>query len=595
MATSKTRVTKIKGRAKRDFLKGTKGKDLMLGLAGDDSLRGLAGDDQLIGDLGNDTLDGGKGKDILKGGKGNDLYIVDHLKDKVVESAGQGLDTVRATVSYILGANLENLVLQGVSALNGTGNGLANTIIGNSGNNILDGKAGADTLIGGLGDDTYYVDDINDIVIEAANAGIDKVITTVSSYKKPVNVEFIEYVGKGGFNFSTSNDQLGGSTTNTTNTTNTNTTTGTTTVIGGGGNDTLQGGGNSSNLAGGAGNDSINGGMSNDTLDGGLGNDTLNGGGGSDTLLGGTDDDLLNGDAGNDVLDGGTGNDTLNGGDGNDVLDGGSGNDILNGDAGDDTLNGGSGNDVLDGGTGKNVLDGGTGVDTLKGGLSDDTYLVDSVNDVVQEVANGGNDIIKSTSDYVLQDNVEQLELLGSAISGTGNDLANTIIGNASENILSGGGGNDVLSGGAGADKLIGGLGTDTLIGGAGADTFALVDAVTNGTEDTIADFDPNSDILALDKSVFGGPLASVLGLTDGVVKTLTVGNDGTVGTVTSTVAPYLIYDRQTGKLSLDSNGSLVPGLGNGGVLATLTNAAGGAPNLSTLNVVLDSTLSSIA
>jgi Ca2+-binding RTX toxin-like protein len=562
MAGSKNRIHKIKGRAKRDFLKGTKGRDLILGLSGSDSLTGLAGDD---------TLDGGKGSDILRGGKGDDLYIVDHLQDKVVEAAGQGNDTIRATVSYILGASLENLILQGDAALNGTGNELANVMMGNAGDNILDGKAGADILIGGMGDDTYYVNDINDIIIESANGGMDKVITTVSSYNKPINVEFIEYVGKGSFNFGTNNDQP--------------ITSNTTTVIGGAGGDTLQGGNNADNFTGGAGDDLINGGLGNDTLDGGLGKDTLNGGDGNDTLLGGAGDDLLNGDAGNDILYGGTDNDILNGGDGNDILDGGAGNDILNGDAGDDTLNGGTGNDTLDGGTGR---------DTLKGGLDNDTYIVDSGNDIVQELVNGGSDLVKSTSDYVLQDNVEQLELIGSAIKGTGNELANTIVGNASDNILSGGGGNDVISGGAGADKLIGGAGLDVLTGGTGVDTFALLEAVTNGTEDTIADFEPSNDILALDQSVFGGSLASALGLTDGVVKTLTVGNDGTIGTITNLVSPYLIYDMQTGKLSLDSNGSTVQGLGSGGVLATLTNAIGGAPNLSSLNIVLDSTLNSL-
>lgn len=219
---------------------------------------------------------------------------------------------------------------------------------------------------------------------------------------------------------------------------------------------------------------------------------------------------------------------------------------------------------------------------------------MDSANDVVQEIANAGNDLIKSTSDYVLQDNVENLELIGSAITGMGNGLANTIIGNAADNILNGGDGNDAISGGAGADKLIGGIGLDTLTGGTGIDTFALLESVTNGTEDTIADFDPSSDILALDKSAFGGSLASVLGLADDVVKTLSIGNDGVVGTVSNLASPYLLYDQQTGKLSLDGNGSLVSGLGNGGVLATFTDATGGALNLSSVKVVLDSTLNTL-
>ena len=236
MAGSKNRVHKIKGRAKRDFLKGTKGRDLILGMSGNDSLMGLAS---------NDTLNGGKGRDFLRGGKGNDLYIFDHLQDRIVEAAGQGIDTVRATVSYSLGASLENLVLRGAAALNGTGNELANTLKGNAGNNILDGKAGADTLIGGMGDDTYYVDDMNDIVIEAVNGGTDKVITTVSSYNKPSNVEFIEYVGTGSFNFVTNNGQP--------------ITNNSVTIIGGSGNDTMQGGSNADKFTGGAGDDLING------------------------------------------------------------------------------------------------------------------------------------------------------------------------------------------------------------------------------------------------------------------------------------------------------------------------------------------------
>lgn len=580
MAISKNQIKRIQGKAKRDLLRGTLGRDSILGLAGNDIIRGLAGNDIIAGGIGNDFLDGGRGKDVLKGGKGNDVYIVDQVQDKIQEAVGQGIDTVRTKVNYVLGANLENLTLQGKANLNGTGNKLANRIVGNRGNNILDGKAGADILIGGLGDDTYYVDDAKDAILEGANGGTDKVITTISTYQKPANVELIEYIGQGNFTFGISND----SRVDTRNIT----------VVSGNGSDTITGGNGNDTFTGGAGNDTLTGGGGNDTLDGGTGNDILNGGDGDDTLLGGADDDLLNGNAGNDTLDGSTGNDTLNGGDGNDILDGGAGNDILNGEAGDDVLNGGSGNDVLDGGAGKDTLDGGTGVDTLKGGLEDDLYLVDSVDDIVQELTNAGNDLVKSTVDFVLKDNLENLELLDSAINGTGNELANSILGNAANNVLSGGSGNDVLSGGLGADKLIGGTGVDTLIGGAGVDTFALLETVSNGAADTIADFDPTNDILALQESAFNASLGSTLGLVDGVVKTLAVDNNGIVGTVTNLASPYLIYDTQTGQLSLDNNGSLIPGLGTGGVLATLTNSTGGAPNLSSLQILLDSTLNSV-
>jgi Ca2+-binding RTX toxin-like protein len=65
------------------------------------------------------------------------------------------MDKVISTLSYTLGANLENLQLTGTSAINATGNTLNNTLTGNSGNNILNGLAGADIMSGGTGKDTF--------------------------------------------------------------------------------------------------------------------------------------------------------------------------------------------------------------------------------------------------------------------------------------------------------------------------------------------------------------------------------------------------------------------------------------------------------
>jgi cyclophilin family peptidyl-prolyl cis-trans isomerase len=63
-------------------------------------------------------------------------------------------DTLTASVTTTLPANVENLTLTGTMAINGTGNAGNNILQGNSGNNILSGLNGNDTLWGGVGNDT---------------------------------------------------------------------------------------------------------------------------------------------------------------------------------------------------------------------------------------------------------------------------------------------------------------------------------------------------------------------------------------------------------------------------------------------------------
>ncbi|WP_278874690.1 M10 family metallopeptidase [Paracoccus yeei] len=129
------------------------GNDMLTGNAANNRIWAGAGNDRLWGALGDDWLSGGAGRDTLNGGAGNDTYVAEG-QDAILEAAGGGRDTVNSlSVSYVLGANLENLALTGAAARDGTGNGLANVLTGNNLANLLRGGGGADTLRGGNGAD----------------------------------------------------------------------------------------------------------------------------------------------------------------------------------------------------------------------------------------------------------------------------------------------------------------------------------------------------------------------------------------------------------------------------------------------------------
>ncbi len=148
--------------------------NVLVGGSGQNRLLGGDGGDTLIGGDATDMLDGGTGSDRMVGGGGNDVYFVDAGSDVVVEGGNAGLDTVYSSASYALSTNVENLLLFGANAIDGTGNDLSNKLVGNAaanrlsgggGGDALNGGGGGDVLEGGDGDDTVVGDDGDDTVL----------------------------------------------------------------------------------------------------------------------------------------------------------------------------------------------------------------------------------------------------------------------------------------------------------------------------------------------------------------------------------------------------------------------------------------------
>jgi hypothetical protein len=428
----------------------------MLSLAYGTGIQGTgnAGNNSIWGNGLSNVLDGGGGTDFMAGGLGDDTYYIDSEDDVVSENANEGNDTVFATSSYTLAANLERLSLAIGTGIRATGNDGNNWFLGNALNNVIDGKGGSDTVDYSSATQAVVVDLPGQIAL-GAQIGTD----TLS------NLENVR-TGSG-------NDAVAGD--------------GATNVLdGGAGIDTISYYAVSSgvvlDLAGQTGVDgtstdtllnfeNANGTAYNDAISGTAAANVLDGLGGIDTISyylstngvlidlaskvaveGGVTDTVLNfenanGTAYNDAISGDAGANVLNGLGGTDTVsyyasaqgvvidlaskvavEGNIRDTILNF----ENANGSAYNDAISGGAGPNVLDGLGGVDTIGYYSSAQSVTID---------LSAGTGISGGVTDTLL--NFE---------NANGSIYADVIIGGGGVNVLNGLGGADTLTGGGGFD-----------------------------------------------------------------------------------------------------------------------------------------------
>jgi len=314
-------------------------------------------------------------------------------------------------------------------------------------------------MYGGPGNDLYFVEHVNDRVMEVLERGAggdDTVRTSLSSFTAPANVEAIELIAS---------------------------------VAG-----LLSGNGHDNRISGNSQGDALYGLSGNDQLWGLAGNDTLDGGTGRDSLIGGQGDDSYFVDTRSDLITESTGGgfDTVYSS-ASYVLPAHLEKLVLTGVEG-LSAGGNSLANWLVGNSGNNTLSGGLGADTLEGGLGDDTYVVNERGDVILDT--GGLDTVRSSISWVLAADLERLELTGlNSLEAHGNAHGNVLMGNVGDNVLDGAGG------------------SDTLMGGAGSDAFVLSNPDGMNQLDRILDFDSGEDLLILNASEWGLASEALSGL----------------------------------------------------------------------------------
>ncbi len=580
---------------------GTFAPDTLTGGAEPDEIYGFDGDDSLIGGAGADTMVGGAGVDTMTGGDGFDTYYVDDSRDVIVENGVFGGGLVITSADYSLEGIRsinEMRATPGTAPINLTGNNAPETLIGNDGANRINSgpatNAGTRDLLYGLsGDDTYIVYGSNNVVLENAGQGNDLVLFafdvtqfgtdtrySLNDLRAPdyhAEVETLAMADaadtRGSFLEGNAFAQ---------------------TLIGNAGANTLNGRGGVDTLIGLGGDDSyvldgtqpdivveaVGGGV--DTVSTsnsyalaagveveilrltGLSGD-LTGNEFSQQLIGSNEANILNGLGGADTMIGQGGNDQyLVRGPGDQVIEGhGGGIDtvfttvsyslgvnevevlstVTNADTTPIDLIGNFATQTVVGNFGNNVLNGGSGgIDTLIGLRGNDVYAVGDSRTTIVENANEGSDTVVVAVDYTLAAGTS-VEVLAAqnrsattALNLKGNDVAQTIAGNDGANTIDGGGAADVL------------------IGGGGTDRFAFTTALGSGNVDTIVDFAPGTDTIALAQGIFGVAGVNAINFT--------------TGSAATSADHRIVYNGGTGQLFYDADGN---GAGAAIQFATIT------------------------
>ena len=471
----------------------------------------------------------------MRGGDGDDLYFVDAAGDIIVEAADAGNDTVRARVNHALANGVENLELVVSSAINGTGNSLANRLTGGNGSNVLTGNGGDDTLVGGAGNDSLSGGDGDDVFEIGTGSGTDRfdggagqdliIATADAAIIGIAALEGIEAIDAGGFGGVSIIGTAAAETLDFSGVA----LTGIVLIDAGSGNDIVTGSTGDDSFVLGSGNDLFFGGDGDDRFvaRSGAGLDSIDGGAGFDSIIADADDVIVSVAALTSIeaidADGHTGL-ALVGGSGADRLDftgvtltgvasidAGFGNDTVIGSAAADTILLGGGNDMLAGGDGDDLfiarsgagidtIDGGAGFDTIRADADDVTLTVTALTSIEAIDAGGhaGLALVGSSSAETLDFAGLTLTGVASIDAGFGND---TVIGSAgADNILLGPG-NDLLTGGDGADVFLAGAnnGSDRIDGGAGHDV------IRSTIDNAVIGLTSLSSIEAIDGAGFAG------------------------------------------------------------------------------------------